>query len=98
MANHRVSWDGVTDGSIEVKTGAWLQITVSGEHAGEIGRKEALALAHAILNAPQLSPGKGPLATAAEGRPENWRTLSAEEQWDIDKRLGILDWDGRPET
>ena len=27
-------------------------------------------------------------------RPSNYFKLSAREQWDIDKRLGILDWDG----
>ena len=40
---------------------------------------------------------KGPQATAAERRPTNFGALSAQEQWDIDKRLGILDWDGSPE-
>jgi hypothetical protein len=27
-------------------------------------------------------------------RPKNFFKLSSEEQWDIDKRLGILDWVG----
>lgn len=27
-------------------------------------------------------------------RPSNYFTLSPEWQWDIDKNLGILDWDG----
>lgn len=27
-------------------------------------------------------------------RPDDYFKLSAQEQWDIDKRLGILDWDG----
>lgn len=27
-------------------------------------------------------------------RPRNFLNLSAEEQWAIDKRLGILDWMG----
>lgn len=27
-------------------------------------------------------------------RPRNYLSLSAEEQWMIDKRLGILDWKG----
>ncbi len=34
-------------------------------------------------------------------RPEYYHSLSAREQWAIDKRLGILDWDGtddRPVT
>jgi hypothetical protein len=28
-------------------------------------------------------------------RPTNYFKLSAEERWMIDKRLGILDWEGR---
>jgi hypothetical protein len=27
-------------------------------------------------------------------RPKNYFRLSAEEQWRIDKELGILDWEG----
>jgi hypothetical protein len=27
-------------------------------------------------------------------RPRNFFKLSAQEQWDIDKSLGILDWQG----
>lgn len=30
-------------------------------------------------------------------RPKNFLRLSSREQWDIDKKLGLLDWDG-PET
>jgi len=30
----------------------------------------------------------------ARRRPSNYHELSAREQWEIDKRLGILDWDG----
>jgi len=28
-------------------------------------------------------------------RPENYFSLSSQEQWDIDKKLGILDWEGK---
>jgi hypothetical protein len=28
-------------------------------------------------------------------RPSNFMKLSPEEQWAIDKRLGILDWEGK---
>lgn len=31
----------------------------------------------------------------ANQRPENFNSLSPAEQWEIDKRLGILDWDGK---
>lgn len=34
------------------------------------------------------------LARTACQRPTNYADLSGEEQWAIDKRLGILDWDG----
>lgn len=27
-------------------------------------------------------------------RPQNYHKLSARDQWSVDKRLGILDWDG----
>jgi len=31
-------------------------------------------------------------------RPKNFFQLSPQEQWDIDKRLGILDWRGEDLT
>ena len=43
-------------------------------------------------------PGSQPLsekAMKAKQRPANFSQLSAEEQWSIDKELGILDWDGK---
>ena len=33
-------------------------------------------------------------AQAALRRPDNYEALSSEDQWAVDKRLGILDWDG----
>lgn len=36
----------------------------------------------------------GPCAKAAHNRPDNYGALSTQGQWDIDKTLGILDWDG----
>jgi hypothetical protein len=39
----------------------------------------------------------GPMAIASQGRPSYYFSLSGREQWDIDKDLGILDWDGDPE-
>lgn len=35
------------------------------------------------------------MAARAMWRPGNYNTLSAQDQWEIDKQLGILDWDGR---
>jgi hypothetical protein len=31
----------------------------------------------------------------AKLRPKNYAKLSARDQWDIDKSLGLLDWDGK---
>lgn len=38
---------------------------------------------------------KSVMAIKAEQRPDNFEQLSPEEQWEIDKGLGILDWDGK---
>ena len=35
-----------------------------------------------------------PPAVRAKMRPANYLELEPREQWEIDKRLGILDWDG----
>jgi hypothetical protein len=31
---------------------------------------------------------------ASFGRPKNYFHLSSQDQWEIDKNLGILDWEG----
>jgi hypothetical protein len=31
----------------------------------------------------------------SKGRSENYWQMSPQDQWDEDKRLGILDWDGK---
>jgi hypothetical protein len=36
----------------------------------------------------------GSMAERAKRRPANFAQLSFQEQWDIDRQLGILDWDG----
>ncbi len=40
----------------------------------------------------------GRQAQAAAMRPSNFDELPEKKQWDIDKALGILDWDGRWST
>jgi hypothetical protein len=41
----------------------------------------------------------GPQAIiAATQRPKNYNKLTPEDQWAVDKALGILDWDGDPRT
>lgn len=34
------------------------------------------------------------MSERAKERPKNFKDLPPDEQWKIDKRLGILDWDG----
>lgn len=34
------------------------------------------------------------MSEEAKKRPDNFEEMSAEEQWEIDKELGILDWEG----
>jgi hypothetical protein len=36
----------------------------------------------------------GPMASLARQRPVNYCELTPQSQWDIDKRLGIIDWNG----
>lgn len=36
----------------------------------------------------------GDLFEQAMKRPSNYHKLSSQDQWEIDKRLGILDWNG----
>lgn len=43
-----------------------------------------------------IERGLGPCARAALKRPANYAQLSAQEQWEIDRNLEILDWDGDP--
>jgi len=40
----------------------------------------------------------GPQAEAATRRPSNYCEMSPQAQWDVDKSLGILDWDGEWNT
>lgn len=42
-------------------------------------------------------PELGPMATIALRRPPNFYTLSNTEKWDVDRELGIIDWDGSPD-
>lgn len=34
------------------------------------------------------------MAEVAKQRPGNFEKLTPQEQWEVDKKLGILDWDG----
>jgi hypothetical protein len=54
----------------------------------------------AELRAKAKKAGKplGPQAEAATRRPANYAELGPQSQWDVDKNLGILDWDGEWNT
>lgn len=41
----------------------------------------------------EAAPKTKSLFDRAMERPENYETLSASHKWDIDKELGLLDWD-----
>ena len=48
-----------------------------------------------LLNLTADVPFKNmPPAERAKLRPANYSDLSSQEQWDIDRRLGLLDWEG----
>ena len=34
------------------------------------------------------------MSDRAKLRPSNFKNMTPEEQWEVDKALGILDWDG----
>lgn len=38
------------------------------------------------------------MAERAKLRPDNYEQLSPQEQWEADKKLGILDWDGKDDS
>jgi hypothetical protein len=42
----------------------------------------------------EKKPPLSPQAEKAKQRSPNYEQLSGQEQWDEDKELGILDWDG----
>ena len=50
---------------------------------------EITALGVSVAMRDSLAP-----ATRATYRPANYAALTMKEQWEIDKRLGLLDWDG----
>jgi len=47
-----------------------------------------------IANLPRELRDAIPMNVRAAYRPDNFKELSPEDQWDVDKKLGILDWDG----
>lgn len=55
-------------------------------------------IAELRAKAEQAGQSLGPQARAATQRPSNYCELGPESQWNIDKGLGILDWDGEWNT
>lgn len=49
------------------------------------------------INYPFLFKGKGHITRLerSKGRSKNFYSMTPEDQWAEDKRLGLLDWDGR---
>lgn len=58
--------------------------------------KGSVVMIRKTFRRPRLPEGKGPLARAAEHRPANFSELDEPTKWEIDRALGILDWDGDP--
>lgn len=56
--------------------------------------EEAKAIPHSVNH--QEITTFGPLTRTANTRPAGYHKLSGRNQWDTDKDLGILDWDGDP--
>lgn len=42
-----------------------------------------------------VGPPSGTNAERAKLRPSNFNSMTADQQWEIDKGLGLLDWDGK---
>jgi hypothetical protein len=57
-------------------------------------RREHARLAFVEFSKNPPKPSESPMRERAKMRPQNFEQLSGQEQWDIDKSLGILDWDG----
>jgi len=75
-----------------VKNAAWHLTQVSAKTeklALDLARISSLGARHMIYTGTL-----GPQATLALRRPSNYFELPGEEQWNIDKALGILDWSG----
>ena len=60
-------------------------------------KREKKTTAKVTLGEAKVSVSKRKLTPAekAKGRSEGYHEMSARDQWAEDKRLGILDWDGK---
>ena len=66
----------------------------SAETARHATQQRELTMANMNLAEKSL----GLMASRARQRPADFEQLSAEDRWKVDKKLGILDWDGDPST
>lgn len=64
---------------------------LSQKTGGFVSIKQRLDTPSTVEDLAALSDG----ARRAKGRPDNYEDLPARDQWEIDKQLGILDWDGK---
>jgi len=60
-------------------------------------KREKKTSATVILGEDKVSVSKGRLTPAerAKGRSERYHEMSPRDQWEEDKSLGLLDWDGK---
>ncbi len=56
--------------------------------------KHEVFVANMKKKAKEAEKPLGPQAQRATRRPANFCELGPQSQWDVDKRLGILDWTG----
>lgn len=63
-----------------------MEVLITVEEAADIKNNHVKK----VKAKPALTP-----AEEAKGRTPDYHSLSPREQWDQDKSLGILDWDGK---
>ncbi len=63
-----------------------------------IGTMESAKKLHNTCRHTYFDGVLGEQCRLAQQRPSNFLKLDADTRWEIDKRLGILDWNGEPTT
>lgn len=64
---------------------------LTGKEQKELGRRLA---AYWLVSKEEVTPRAITKLERSKGRSESYHQMSGRDQWDEDKRLGILDWDG----
>jgi hypothetical protein len=76
--------------------GAIVEIKVRAKNQQLAREKVEKKIYFSLSNSPEK--GIGPLSKASQKRPDNYYDLPSDQQWAIDKKLGILDWNGLAEN